>query len=95
VFGGAGIYMEIDAVIRMKVQAVVTTFVFGAVRQLRDPRNHLNANFRSLWKRCVFGSVAKYQGEASGIVKLKSGAIIKVHDISGKYLPENCRITAK
>lgn len=88
-------YTEIDAVIRMKVDEVATNFRFDSVKQLRDPRKPNNANFRSIWRKCKFGLVAQYRGEASGIVKLQSGVTIKVSDISGNYRADSCRITAK
>lgn len=88
-------YTDINAVIRMRVAGVASSIKFDSVRQLRDPNNPNKASFRSIWKRCTFGLVAWYQGEASGIVKLKSGVLVEVSDISGNYLPDNCRITAK
>lgn len=88
-------YTKIDAVIRMKVNEVRTSFRFDSVKQLRDPHNPNNANFRSIWRKCTLCLTATYQGEASGIVKLQSGATIKVSDISGNYRADGCRITAK
>ena len=88
-------YTEINAVIRMRINGVTTNIPFDSVRQLRDPRNPKSANFRSIWRKCTLGLKASYQGEASGIVQLQSGLRIKVSDISGNFLPDNCRITAK
>ena len=88
-------YTEINPVIRMRVAGVTSSIKFDSVRQLRDPNNPNKANFRSIWKRCMPGLVAWYQGEASGTVKLRSGVLIEVSDISGNYLPDNCRITAE
>jgi len=88
-------FTQIDTVIRMKVNGVISNIRFDSVKALRNPLDPKSANFRSLWEKCTLGLAAEYHGEASGIVQLQSGVRIKVADISGNYLPDNCRIRAK
>ena len=89
------VFTEVTAQITEVVNGVTTEYPFEAVRQNADPANTHNASFKNLWKACKKGAESLYAGSAHGFVHLKSGEEIELSDSSGKYHPENCRITTK